>query len=108
MTHLGKWKWMAAAALALALLAPALGQWMRRAGAGLLAEADLQIPVPLHWTRLFARRYNQAAVLAQARLTVAQVEEMYRYMAIANYEDRFVIPTSPTTAITTRSEPAWS
>ena len=27
-------------------------------------------------------------------LTVAQVEEMYRYMAIANYEDRFVIPTS--------------
>ncbi len=47
-------------------LAPALAQWMRRAGAGLLAEADLQIPVPLHWTRLFARRYNQAAVLAQA------------------------------------------
>ena len=22
------------------------------------------VPVPLHWTRLFARRYNQAAVLA--------------------------------------------
>lgn len=47
-------------------LAPALAQWMRRAGAELLAEADLQMPVPLHWTRLFARRYNQAAVLAQA------------------------------------------
>lgn len=27
-------------------------------------------------------------------LNVAQVEEMYRYLAIANYEDRFVIPTS--------------
>ena len=27
-------------------------------------------------------------------MTVAQVEEMYRYLAIANYEDRFVIPTS--------------
>ncbi len=27
-------------------------------------------------------------------LSVAQIEEMYRYMAIANYEDRFVIPTS--------------
>ncbi|STK87127.1 Respiratory nitrate reductase 2 beta chain [Escherichia coli] len=27
-------------------------------------------------------------------LSVAQVEEMYRYLAIANYEDRFVIPTS--------------
>ena len=47
-------------------LAPAFGAWMRRAGARLLAEADVLIPVPLHWTRLFARRYNQAAVLAQA------------------------------------------
>ncbi|EPR1417387.1 nitrate reductase subunit alpha [Salmonella enterica] len=27
-------------------------------------------------------------------LSVQQVEEMYRYLAIANYEDRFVIPTS--------------
>jgi ComF family protein len=47
-------------------LAPALGAWMRRAGAELLAEADLLMPVPLHWTRLFARRYNQSAVLAHA------------------------------------------
>ena len=34
------------------------------------------------------------AVLAQAGLTVAQVEDMYHIMAIANYEDRFVIPTT--------------
>ena len=27
-------------------------------------------------------------------LSVAQVEEMYRYLAIANYEDRFVVPTA--------------
>jgi len=47
-------------------LVPTLGQWMRRAGAELLADADLLVPVPLHWTRLFARRYNQAAVLALA------------------------------------------
>ncbi len=33
-------------------------------------------------------------VLKQVGLSVAQVEDMYRYMAIANYEDRFVIPTS--------------
>jgi nitrate reductase / nitrite oxidoreductase, beta subunit len=33
-------------------------------------------------------------VLARAGLTVHQVEEMYRYLAIANYEDRFVIPTT--------------
>jgi len=47
-------------------LAPTLAQWMRRAGSELLADADLLIPVPLHWTRLFARRHNQAAVLALA------------------------------------------
>jgi nitrate reductase / nitrite oxidoreductase, beta subunit len=33
-------------------------------------------------------------VLAQAGLTLQQAEEMYRYLAIANYEDRFVIPTA--------------
>jgi nitrate reductase beta subunit len=33
-------------------------------------------------------------VLAKAGITKHQVEEMYRYMAIANYEDRFVVPTS--------------
>ena len=46
--------------------APAFGAWMLRAGAELLAEADLLVPVPLHWTRLFQRRYNQAALLAHA------------------------------------------
>jgi ComF family protein len=47
-------------------LAGAFGRWMRRAGAEMLGEADLLVPVPLHWTRLFQRRYNQAALLARA------------------------------------------
>jgi ComF family protein len=47
-------------------LAGALGRWMRRAGAELLDEADVVAPVPLHWTRLAARRFNQAALLAHA------------------------------------------
>jgi nitrate reductase beta subunit len=34
------------------------------------------------------------AVLDRVGLSVAQVNEMYRYMAIANYEDRYVIPTT--------------
>ena len=34
------------------------------------------------------------AVLDDVGLSVAQVEEMYRYLAIANYEDRFVVPTA--------------
>lgn len=40
--------------------------WMVRAGGPLLASAPLVVPVPLHWTRLFVRRYNQAALLAHA------------------------------------------
>jgi ComF family protein len=47
-------------------LARSLGRWMRRAGAEMLDGADLLVPVPLHWTRLFARRYNQAGLLAHA------------------------------------------
>src|SRR6266403_6319759 len=47
-------------------LAGAFGRWMHRAGREVLAGADLLVPVPLHWTRLFQRRYNQAALLAQA------------------------------------------
>ncbi len=33
-------------------------------------------------------------VLKKTGLTALQVEDMYRYMAIANYEDRFVVPSS--------------
>lgn len=39
-------------------------KWMLSAGHHLVADADVIVPVPLHWTRLFARRYNQAALLA--------------------------------------------
>jgi nitrate reductase beta subunit len=37
---------------------------------------------------------ENSEVLKQVGLSVGQIEEMYRYMAIANYEDRFVIPTA--------------
>lgn len=46
--------------------APAYAAWMARAAGPMLAEADLIVPVPLHWTRLLRRRYNQAALLALA------------------------------------------
>jgi ComF family protein len=45
---------------------PVFAAWMNQAGAELVAEADLIAPAPLHWTRLAARRFNQAAWLAQA------------------------------------------
>lgn len=46
--------------------AAAFGAWLARAGAELLTDADLLVPVPLHRGRLFRRRYNQAALLTQA------------------------------------------
>lgn len=52
-----------------------LATHMARAGAGLLRETDVLVPVPLHRRRLLQRRYNQAALLAVSvartgRLTV--------------------------------------
>lgn len=43
-----------------------LAKWLVQAGVEVLGEADVVVPVPLHWTRLFSRRFNQAALLAQA------------------------------------------
>lgn len=45
-------------------LAPVMGRWMAHAGEELLADADALVPVPLHWRRLWARRFNQSAALA--------------------------------------------
>lgn len=47
-------------------LAPALGRWMAQAGRDLFDGADALVPVPLHWRRLWARRFNQSAMLAEA------------------------------------------
>ena len=44
-------------------------------------------------SRHVERRENDEVLLA-AGLTRAQVEDMYKIMALAAYEDRFVIPTS--------------
>lgn len=46
-------------------LAPLMGRWMANAGRELLADADAIVPVPLHWRRQWARRFNQSALLAE-------------------------------------------
>jgi ComF family protein len=46
-------------------VAVALSAWMARSGRELLADADALVPVPLHWTRLVSRRFNQAAELTR-------------------------------------------
>lgn len=43
-----------------------LTRWMRISGSPLLEEATLIVPVPLHYTRLVLRGFNQSAWLAQS------------------------------------------
>ncbi|MFW5655384.1 MAG: double zinc ribbon domain-containing protein [Roseicyclus sp.] len=47
-------------------VARAAGPWLRRAGADLVADDPLLVPIPLHPLKLARRRYNQSALLAQA------------------------------------------
>lgn len=47
-------------------LAPPFSRWLGRGGRALLDETDVILPVPLHASRLWTRRYNQAAELARA------------------------------------------
>ena len=46
-------------------LVPAFANWLSRTGRALVDEADLIVPVPLHPSRLWLRRYNQSALLAR-------------------------------------------
>jgi nitrate reductase beta subunit len=71
--------------------------------ANLLTAGD-EAPVKLALERMLAMRaffrglnvdrQEYPDILKQVGLSRSQIEEMYRYMAIANYEDRFVIPTT--------------
>jgi nitrate reductase beta subunit len=71
--------------------------------ANLLTAGD-EKPVKRALERMLAMRAYMRAkvvdgevkddVLKAVNLRIDQVESMYRYLAIANYEDRFVIPTS--------------
>ncbi|MEC8898154.1 MAG: nitrate reductase subunit beta, partial [Pseudomonadota bacterium] len=71
--------------------------------ANLLTAGD-EKPIVLALKRIMAMRLYKRAETVEGKedlraleacgLTKAQADEMYRYLAIANYEDRFVIPTS--------------
>lgn len=47
-------------------VARAAGVWLDRAAQDLLRPDMVIAPVPLHWTRLFSRTFNQSAALARA------------------------------------------
>ncbi|GJA34364.1 MULTISPECIES: nitrate reductase subunit beta [Aeromonas] len=71
--------------------------------ANLLTAGDIA-PVKSALNRMLAMRHYKRAetvdkkvdisALEQVGLTEHQAQEMYRYLAIANYEDRFVVPSS--------------
>jgi len=46
-------------------LVPGFTRWLARTGQSLIAESDMVVPVPLHRSRLWLRRYNQSAELAR-------------------------------------------
>jgi ComF family protein len=59
-------------------LAPTMGRWMANAGRELLQDAETIVPVPLHWRRQWARRFNQSALLGEIVATASGVPVSYR------------------------------
>ena len=53
--------------------APLFARWLANAAGDLLDGAPLLVPVPLHSSRLFARRYNQSALLCANLSRIAGV-----------------------------------
>ena len=49
------------------------GRWMAAAGAELIADSELIVPVPLYRSRLWSRRFNQSAMLAKVVGRLANV-----------------------------------
>ncbi len=54
------------------LLAKTYGTWLMSAGRELIESCDVIVPVPLHYWRFVARRYNQSALLAQSLARLSQ------------------------------------
>jgi ComF family protein len=46
-------------------LVPGFARWLDRAGRALLDDIEVIVPVPLHASRLWVRRYNQSSELAR-------------------------------------------
>lgn len=92
------------------------GRWLTEAGAEILADADLLVPIPLARTRLLSRRFNQAQIIAsevahrrkikvapfavvRARSTKSQVS-LSRTARHRNVAGAFIVPPSSVPAVT--------
>ena len=91
-------------------LARPAGGWMLKAARPILQPGMLVVPVPLHWLRLFRRRFNQAALLSRAlargagldhcpdaltrRRNTGNQDGKTRDARFANLVDAFAVPRS--------------
>ena len=91
-------------------LARPAGGWMLKAARPILQPGMLVVPVPLHWLRLFRRRFNQAALLSCAlargagldhcpdaltrRRNTGNQDGKTRDARFANLVDAFAVPRS--------------
>jgi len=55
-------------------LSRAAAPWLARAARPLLTDDTLIVPIPIHWSRLLKRRYNQSAELARALARETELE----------------------------------
>jgi nitrate reductase beta subunit len=62
--------------------------------APVVAALERMLAMRAYMRDRYVEQRENVLVLKQVGLSKAEVEDMYRYMAIANYEDRFVIPTT--------------
>lgn len=99
-------------------LALPMARLMAVAGKDVLEGADALVPVPLHWTRLLSRRFNQSAALAEAighqtgvpvepgllrrvKRTPQQVG-LSRPQRVANLQGAFAVPEAMRPAVSGR------
>lgn len=91
-------------------LARPASAWLLKAAAPILQPGMLAVPVPLHWMRLFRRRFNQAALLSRAiakaagldhcpdalirKRSTGSQEGKTRDARFANLVDAFAVPGS--------------
>lgn len=55
-------------------LARPMASWLTKAAGPILQPDMLVVPIPLHWMRLFRRRFNQAALLSRGVARAAGLE----------------------------------
>ena len=73
-------------------LAFVAGNWMENSVSDLVLPDHIVAPVPLHWLRIFLRRYNQAALLSARLAHILSIEhcpQLLRRPKLTRSLDRF-------------------